>query len=451
MIQKIDANQQAQPSGLRETLRTDERKSEGAGSFGSVLRAAAGRASPTETEGKTAPPEDEERKQDPSRQPAAALAAVGAAAAAVETSAPGVPAAQGTGPVLQAGDLSAATLPGLQGALPQSAAQAERPAQSVPAKNGVLPAEEAETEPALSAAQTPPGPQADALPQGAAKPGTREQDTARREIPAAGVPAEDLSAPAAPAGAEAPAAFPQAVRPGSGPQEEEAAGSPAARSPGKGPGLRAEARIPVSDRTNGPADGTPKLPDPAGAEREKTSRNGGAVPPEHPAAQAAGLYTGGKVVVRVSDEAAPAVPAAPDQVAQAAAAGLKAGKKEFSMDLYPRSLGKVSVRMTAESGVLTVEISASDPRTQSLLLSGADEIKAILQQTAGRGDEGRAVQIRQPEVPWYEQGRQNGGARQQPRDDDGRQQSERAARYAALNPAGMGTGDFLSLIQLTGT
>ncbi len=53
--------------------------------------------------------------------------------------------------------------------------------------------------------------------------------------------------------------------------------------------------------------------------------------------------------------------------------------KAFEMQLYPKDLGKVNVKMTVENSILIVEICAASAKTQSIILANADDIKALLQ------------------------------------------------------------------------
>ncbi|HMM07217.1 MAG TPA: flagellar hook-length control protein FliK [Clostridiales bacterium] len=55
------------------------------------------------------------------------------------------------------------------------------------------------------------------------------------------------------------------------------------------------------------------------------------------------------------------------------------GRKAFEMQLYPKDLGKVNVKMTMENSTLIVEISAASAKTQSIILANADDIRALLQ------------------------------------------------------------------------
>jgi flagellar hook-length control protein FliK len=162
-----------------------------------------------------------------------------------------------------------------------------------------------------------------------------------------------------------------------------------------------------------------------------------------------GLYSGGKVVVKISDAPKAARSSAAGQVANAVADGLKAGKQELTVDLYPESLGKVSVKLVEQAGRLTVEIAASDPKTQSLLASNSGEIKSILQSSTGQ-----EIQITKPgQTPqWYAQDGNAGGqnARQQQQQQQERQR-DLSAWYRIGGSGGLGTDDFLSILGQTGT
>jgi flagellar hook-length control protein FliK len=149
----------------------------------------------------------------------------------------------------------------------------------------------------------------------------------------------------------------------------------------------------------------------------------------------------GKVVIKVSDAPAPhsAQPVF-HQVADAIWDNMKNGRQEFQVDLYPQSLGKVTVKLTSENGLLTVELAASNPKTQSLLLSNSGDIRSILQSSANQ----QVVVQSQQAQPWY--GQQQGGhsnaqqQQQQQQRDGGREQSDQVDVLFSA-------GDFLSLLQ----
>ncbi len=162
--------------------------------------------------------------------------------------------------------------------------------------------------------------------------------------------------------------------------------------------------------------------------------------------QLSDLYAGSKVVVKVSD--APTQTKAPvsSQISNAVADGLKAGKQQLQVDLYPESLGKVSVKLASENGILTVEILAANPKTQSLLASSSGEIRSILHNSTGQ-----TVHVSQQSAQQQYAG-QNGNfaqqesARQQQQEEEARKY-QAAQWFAANNSSGFSTGDFLTALQ----
>ena len=160
-----------------------------------------------------------------------------------------------------------------------------------------------------------------------------------------------------------------------------------------------------------------------------------------------GLYAGGNVVIRVSGGTAQKTVSPVRQVVNMAANQLQKGKSEFKMDLYPQSLGKVSVKLTSQNGLLTVEIAASNPKTQSLLLSGSAEIRNILQ--ASTGQNVQTVIPDQQAAQWYGQPQDSGG------NTGGQQQKRKEPHKSKWDGIGsvsaeLNTGDFLSMIQQIG-
>lgn len=165
------------------------------------------------------------------------------------------------------------------------------------------------------------------------------------------------------------------------------------------------------------------------------------------AAHLSDLYTGDRVVIKVSnDSVAEKVPAA-RQISEAVVQGLKNGKQQLQVDLYPQSLGKVSVKLVSEGGMLTVELAASNPKTQSLLASNSDEIRSMLQNTTDHN----SVQVAVPNQPAQQQQQyaqqQNGYAEQNARQQRQEQQSRWYSSAAAGN---ISTDDFLSILKQTG-
>lgn len=166
------------------------------------------------------------------------------------------------------------------------------------------------------------------------------------------------------------------------------------------------------------------------------------------AASVSDLYAGGNVVVKISDAKTVQKPSAVRQVAQTAVQQLKQGKKEFEVELYPQSLGKVSVKLSSENGILTVEIMASNPKTQSLLLSGSEDIRSMLQSSTGQN-----VNLIQAEQSggWYARQNDGGSGRNQQGSDEQEQRENDAWRkirnIGTGGVSGMDTGSFLSLMQ----
>lgn len=158
------------------------------------------------------------------------------------------------------------------------------------------------------------------------------------------------------------------------------------------------------------------------------------------------LYDNGKVVIKVSGEPAQANVSPPRQVADAAVRQMQSGKTEFQMDLYPQSLGKVSVKFTSQNGLLTVELAASNPKTQSLLASGSAEIRSILQASAGQNVQ--TVIPQQQTQQWYGQSWDgeggSSGNRRQKQDESSRR--DRQSRVDSVS-TDLSAGDFLSMMQ----
>ncbi len=154
-------------------------------------------------------------------------------------------------------------------------------------------------------------------------------------------------------------------------------------------------------------------------------------------------YGTGTVVIKVSDAPAPHT-AQPvfQQVANAISENMKNGRQEFQVDLYPQSLGKVTVKLVSENGLLTVELAASNPKTQSLLLSNSSDIRSILQSSANQ-----QVVVQSQQAPsWYgqQQGGHSGAQQQQQQQQSGQNRQDAQSE----NPGVIfSAGDFLNLLQ----
>lgn len=95
---------------------------------------------------------------------------------------------------------------------------------------------------------------------------------------------------------------------------------------------------------------------------------------------------GNKNLVKISDLSAklhtPSAEAPPQaQLADNVKINLSEGKTEFEMQLTPHNLGKITVKMVAENGMLSIEFIADNPKTQSMLMANASEIRDLLQST----------------------------------------------------------------------
>ncbi|MFU0831611.1 MAG: hypothetical protein ACFWUC_01510 [Oscillospiraceae bacterium] len=159
------------------------------------------------------------------------------------------------------------------------------------------------------------------------------------------------------------------------------------------------------------------------------------------------LYNSGNVVIRVSNEIGQERASPIRQIADTAIYQMQNGKKEFTVDLYPESLGKVSVKLISDSGMLTVEIAASNPKTQSLILSSSAEIRDILQ--AATAQNVQTVIPNHQAAQWNGQPQDNGG------DSNGRRQKQENPRRHGLSgikavSSELHTEDFLTMMQQIG-
>lgn len=109
-----------------------------------------------------------------------------------------------------------------------------------------------------------------------------------------------------------------------------------------------------------------------------------------------------------------------------------AGNSTFQMDLFPKNLGKVSVSIGMEQGVMVVDILADSAKTQSLLLSNSADIRSLLENAVGQ-----PVQIAQ--------------APQQPMDYDGQreteQQESQQQQQQQQSPDEQEAQEFLTVLQ----
>ena len=155
------------------------------------------------------------------------------------------------------------------------------------------------------------------------------------------------------------------------------------------------------------------------------------------------LYQTGNVVIKISDASSDTAKTTCHQVADKILLNYKAGKPEFQMDLYPQDLGKVSVKLSMQSGVLTVAIQASNPKTQSMLMENSSDIRSFLQTTVNQ-----PVQILEPaqEKAWYQQNQQH--QQNQAQQQEEQRQNQNNSNQSVRSPdSSISTGDFLSVMQ----
>ena len=127
------------------------------------------------------------------------------------------------------------------------------------------------------------------------------------------------------------------------------------------------------------------------------------------------------LVIPVSDNASLLRKPTVSQVADRIVLAYKEKNPEFRMELHPKELGRVSVKISMEKDVLTVSILADDPRTQSLLMSGSQDIRSLLQSAINQPvlvTQPQDAQNMQPQAD--DTGRQH--AQQQQQQSDGQQQ-----------------------------
>lgn len=282
--------------------------------------------------------------------------------------------------------------------------------------------------------------EADATPDG------RPQEAGEPEMP---VPAQSAQ-PQQGAAAEEPSPAAQAIRTANPAETDGGAVGPPGQpeEAPEQPGIEVVSGRSGSSESGAAGDQSPE-PGPLAA-KSSEARPAGETRKDVSASSLSDLYGNGNVVIRVSEKPAEKAPSPLRQVADAAADQLRQGKSEFRMELYPQSLGKVSIRLTSGKGLLTVEIAASDPKTQSLLLSGSEEIRNILQSSTGRPAQTLFPDRR--EAGWY------GGGQSEQGDGGGDSDRQRRKKEEAKDGrfhvdgvnADMNTGDFLAVIRSLG-
>jgi len=150
------------------------------------------------------------------------------------------------------------------------------------------------------------------------------------------------------------------------------------------------------------------------------------------------LLQTGNVIIKISDAVTNTAQSVRQQVADKISVNYKAGKPEFQMDLFPKDLGKVTVKLAMENGNLTVEIAAANPKTQSMLLSETSQIRSMIETTINH-----PVQILQPtqDKQWYQQDQGQSHAQQQ------QEKQQQNPVYCVDDDSNLGKDDFLTVMQ----
>lgn len=154
-------------------------------------------------------------------------------------------------------------------------------------------------------------------------------------------------------------------------------------------------------------------------------------------ARLSSLYENGNVVIKISDAKASGK-AIGNQLTDKVLYHYNKGNPQFQMELSPQNLGKVSVKLAIQDGVLNVTIQAANPKTQSLLMENSADIKTILQTSINQ-----PVQIHETaqDHAWYQQNQQN--QQNQPQQDRNQRQNIRLP----LDDQNGSTDDFLTVMQ----
>lgn len=133
-------------------------------------------------------------------------------------------------------------------------------------------------------------------------------------------------------------------------------------------------------------------------------------------------------VIQVADASSRLDKAPVHQVADQVRLLIDKNRSEYELQLSPESLGRVSVRLSMNDGVMTVVLAAQSPKTQELLRAGSDEIASLLKESGAARAE-VAVTVSQPDqssnqqTAYQEQessGRQNAYYQQRQTDKDNR-------------------------------
>lgn len=99
------------------------------------------------------------------------------------------------------------------------------------------------------------------------------------------------------------------------------------------------------------------------------------------------------------------------------------GQNEFEIQITPKHLGEITVRVMQEDGVSVVSIVCSEKKTMELLAQGAREIGTVMEQNLGKPTE-IYVEKQENENPWQEQ-RENDHAGRQSEQHRQKEQNEK--------------------------
>ena len=151
------------------------------------------------------------------------------------------------------------------------------------------------------------------------------------------------------------------------------------------------------------------------------------------------LMQTGNVIIKISDAASDTAKSVSRQIADQVTMQVKAGNPQFEMELNPKELGKVTVKIAMQDGALTVEIAAANPKTQSMLLSNSGDIRSMLESTVNHPVQ--VLQASQDAQP-YQQNQDSSNARQQEQ-----QQHPHFVNQADRDDSEDSPDDFLTVIQ----
>lgn len=90
-----------------------------------------------------------------------------------------------------------------------------------------------------------------------------------------------------------------------------------------------------------------------------------------------------KVNIKVADNANLEKQVLPNQIAEKIIYNQSQGKNEFDIQLYPKDLGKIGIKLVFEGNGAQILVSCNNPKTQSLMAAHADSLRGILEANTG--------------------------------------------------------------------